>query len=62
MTTNDNIWCRFSFKFKRFKKDLEKEWTLEWYIDNLDFGVAMLYTDWFKIKNKVDNIKYKKLK
>ena len=52
-----NIHARLDYT--QIKKDLEKEWTLEWYKDNLDYGVGMLYTDWKIVKEKVNSIKNK---
>jgi len=41
------------------RKDLEKEWTLQWYLDNLDFGGGTLYKDWSLLQKQIILIKTK---
>lgn len=42
--------------YKALEKELEKNLSLEWYKDNLDFGVGLLYTNFLEIKNKLNKI------
>ena len=43
--------------YKDLKGRLEKEWTLEWYRDQADYGAAMFYKDYAKIVEKFEMIK-----
>lgn len=43
--------------YKDLKGRLEKEWTLEWYKDQADYGAAMFYKDYTKLVKKFNDIK-----
>jgi len=48
---------RTKMSYKELRAHLEKDWTLEWYKDNLDYGTGMYLKNMMKVAKKYNDIK-----
>ena len=48
---------RTKMSYKELKAHLEKDWTLEWYKDNSDYGTGMYLKNMMKVAKKYNDIK-----
>jgi hypothetical protein len=47
----------FNMNYKDLRTTLEREWSLDWYKDNLDFGAGVLYKEYAKVVETFNSLK-----